>query len=85
MNHLEKLKDWHHRHLNETLEEHDMWIEGNIPWNVLAVIHQENEREDSAILPCYPHPTALAMVGMGMWLKQLGEQRRQLRRLGEQG
>ena len=51
MNDLEVVKDWHRRRLNETLEEHDLRMEGNIPWNVLAAFHRENEREDSAMLP----------------------------------
>ena len=43
MNDREVLKDWHRRRLNETLEEHDLQMEGNIPLNVLAAFHRENE------------------------------------------
>jgi hypothetical protein len=47
----EVLKDWQRRRLNETLDEHDMWMESSMPWNVLAAFHWENEWEDSAMLP----------------------------------
>ena len=47
------LKDWHHRRLNETLDEHDMRMDSSPPWNVLAALHRENEQEEaeSAMLP----------------------------------
>ncbi len=52
MNDCEILKDWHRRHLNETLDEHDMQMDSSPPWNVLAALHRENEREEeSAMLP----------------------------------
>ena len=53
MNDLEVLKNWHHRRLNETIEEHDMRMDSDPPRNVLAALHQENEREEaeSAMLP----------------------------------
>jgi hypothetical protein len=51
MNDLEVLKNWHHRRLNETIEEHDMRMDSGPPRNVLAALHRENERENSAMLP----------------------------------
>ncbi len=47
----EVLNDWQRRRLNETLDKHDMRMEDSMPWNVLAALHRENEREDSAMLP----------------------------------
>ena len=46
MNDREVLKDWHRRHLNETLDEHDMRMDSSPPRNVLAALHRENEQED---------------------------------------
>ena len=43
--------DWHHRRLNETLGEHDMRMESSPRRNIHAVLHRENERDDSAMLP----------------------------------
>ena len=38
--------------LNETLDEHDVQMDSSPPQNVLAGLHQENEREEeSAKLP----------------------------------
>ena len=51
MNDLEVLKNWHHRRLNETIEEHDMRMDSGPPRNVLAALHRENERENSAMIP----------------------------------
>ncbi len=51
MNDFEVLKNWHHRRLNETIEEHDMRMDSDPPRNVLAALHRENERENSAMLP----------------------------------
>ncbi len=50
MNDLEVLKNWQHRRLNETIEEHDMRMDSGPPRNVLAALHRENERENSAML-----------------------------------
>ena len=46
MNDCEVLKDWHRRHLNETLDKHDMRMDSSPPRNVLAALHRENEQED---------------------------------------
>ena len=50
MNDCEVLKDWHRRHLNETLDKHDMRMDSSPPRNVLAALHWENEREDESAM-----------------------------------
>ena len=50
MNDHEVLKDWHRRHLNETLDEHDMQMDRNPPQNVLAALHWKNEQEDESAM-----------------------------------
>ena len=45
------LKNWDRRRFNETYEEHDMRMDSGPPRNVLAALHRENERENSAMLP----------------------------------